>query len=403
MDTQRKYQNWLLVSVIFFLVAFGVTIMMYKIPTIMTQIMELLSVSASTAAWFMSIFTFTGIFFAVPAGMLIKKFGPRAVVITSGVVVSCASLLGCFAPSVGAMCVPLLIMTRGLEGIAFVSIIACIPVMIQMCVVPSRVGTSTGIFMLGGMLGAMGGGIITPTVFGMWGFEGLWIGYGVFMILATLVFMFVVKFPKPEENELAAPAEAASSSGKGEYAIFFKPNTLLFFAGFAVFQILLLAVLSYAPTALQQRGMSPTMSGFVSTLPQLISIVTAIAFGAIADATHRTKPLFLIGMLAMAVCAPLALVINVPVLWVVLVVMGLLAMGVPTVAIAAYPDILGDPRKLTVGMGVLTLVQSLGQFLGSLVPSMLLGPALTNWTLCAVVLGVMGLLATVCIFLSKFK
>lgn len=403
MDTQRKYQNWLLVSVIFFLVAFGVTIMMYKIPTIMTQIMELLSVSASTAAWFMSIFTFTGIFFAVPAGMLIKKFGPRTVVITSGVVVSCASLLGCFAPSVGTMCVPLLIMTRGLEGIAFVSIIACIPVMIQMCVVPSRVGTSTGIFMLGGMLGAMGGGIITPTVFGMWGFEGLWISYGVFMIIATLVFMFVVKFPKPEENEVTAPAETASSSGKGEYAIFFKPNTLLFFAGFAVFQILLLAVLSYAPTALQQRGMSPTMSGFVSTLPQLISIVTAIAFGAIADATHRTKPLFLIGMLAMAVCAPLALILNVPVLWAVLVVMGLLAMGVPTVAIAAYPDILGDPRKLTVGMGVLTLVQSLGQFLGSLVPSMLLGPALTNWTLCAVVLAALGLLATACIFFSKFK
>ena len=138
----------------------------------------------------------------------------------------------------GAACVPLLIVTRGLEGIAVVFIIACIPVMIKMCAVPSRVGTSTGIFMLGGMLGAMGGGIITPTVFGMWGFEGLWISYGVFMIIATLVFVFAVKFPKPEENEVTAPAETASSSGKGEYAIFFKPNTLLFFAGFAVFVVM---------------------------------------------------------------------------------------------------------------------------------------------------------------------
>lgn len=402
MDNQRTYQNWFIVSVLFFLVAFAITLMMYKIPTIMTQIMDLLSVSASTAAWFMSVFTFTGIFFAVPAGVLIKKFGPKKVVLWASLIAGIASVIGGFAPVVGGACVPLLIITRGIEGLSFVSIIAALPVMISLCVVPQRTGTATGIFMLGGMLGAMGGGVITPTVFQAAGFQGLWFGYGAFIIVAVLIFAIAVKMPvlpAPPAGEIAEQRETF----KEKYGVFFKRNTLFYFLGFALFQILLLSVLAYAPTALQQRGMSPTMSGFVSTLPQLIAIVSSIAFGAIADALHRAKPLYIIGILAMAVCAPLALITDVPLLWVVLVIMGLLAMGVPTIAIAAYPDVLGDPSKLTVGMGIIMLVQCLGQFLGSLVPSMLLGPDLSNWTITAIVLFVMGLVATLSIIATKFK
>ena len=404
MDKQREHQNWLIVSLCFFLVAFCITLMMYKIPTIMIQLMELLSVSAATAAWFMSVFTFTGIFLAIPIGFLIKGIGVRKVVIVSGFLAAFASIAGSFAPEVGFACVPLLIVTRGLEGLSFVGIIASIPIMIQMCIIPSRVGTSTGIFMLGGMLGAMGGGVITPTVFAASGFAGLWIAYAAFMALSTIVFMVYVRFPRQEQEGAFPESKAATrSSSVSIYGVFFKPNTLLFFLGFAAFQILLLSVLTYAPTALQQRGMSPAMSGFVSTLPQLISIVTAIAFGAIADAIHRTKPLVIIGMIAMAICAPAALVTDAPVLWAILVAMGLLAMGVPTVVMAAYPKLLADPSKLTVGMGVMMLVQSLGQFLGSLIPSIVLGPDLSNWTVCSIALFLLGLAATACFVASKFK
>lgn len=404
MDKQREHQNWLIVSLCFFLVAFCITLMMYKIPTIMIQLMELLSVSAATAAWFMSVFTFTGIFLAIPIGFLIKGIGVRKVVIVSGFLAAFASIAGSFAPEVGFACVPLLIVTRGLEGLSFVGIIASIPIMIQMCIIPSRVGTSTGIFMLGGMLGAMGGGVITPTVFAASGFAGLWMAYAAFMALSTIVFMVYVRFPRQEQEGAFPESKAATrSSSVSIYGVFFKPNTLLFFLGFAAFQILLLSVLTYAPTALQQRGMSPAMSGFVSTLPQLISIVTAIAFGAIADAIHRTKPLVIIGMIAMAICAPAALVTDTPVLWAILVAMGLLAMGVPTVVMAAYPKLLADPSKLTVGMGVMMLVQSLGQFLGSLIPSIVLGPDLSNWTVCSIVLFLLGLAATACFVASKFK
>ena len=90
-------------------------------------------------------------------------------------------------------------------------------------------------------------------------------------------------------------------------------------------------------------------------------------------------------------------------MWVGAVGMGLIALGFPAIAIAAYPQILGDPKLLAFGMGVLLLMQSFGQFLGSLIPSMLLGPDVTNWVLTAGVMAVLGLAGTVLAFACKFK
>lgn len=58
---------------------------------------------------------------------------------------------------------------------------------------------------------------------------------------------------------------------------------------------------------------------------------------------------------------------------------------------------------MSVGMGVLMLVQSIGQFFGSLIPASLLGPDISNWALCAVVLSALGLGGTVSILACRFK
>lgn len=400
----RTYQNCYLVAIILFLVATSVTMMQYKIPTIMTAIMEQLSIGADLAAWLMSIFTFVGIFFALPVGMLLKRFGPRRIILCAVVLDVAASVVGGFAPNMGEAGVILLLVTRALEGLALMSVIACGPVVIQLCIDPAKTGTASGIWMLGGMLGATIAGVLTPVLYYNVGFQGLWFAYAALVAIAGFLFAVIVKVPEPPAvSSKLGETPAGEGREEGEYRIFLKPNTILFFIPFAVFQVLLLAVLSFAPTALQQQGMDPAMSGLVSTVPMLLAVISSIAFGAISDKTHRCKPLLLAGVIAMAVCTPIMLTMNGPVMWAALVVMGLVAMGTPTVVIAAYPQVLGDPRRLTVGMGVLMLVQSLGQFLGSLVPSMLLGPAISNWVLCGIVLCAAGLAAAACVVICKFK
>lgn len=153
----------------------------------------------------------------------------------------------------------------------------------------------------------------------------------------------------------------------------------------------------------QQRRMSPTASGFVSTLPMLLAIISSTVFGAVVDRTGRCKPLLVLGLVAMAAVTPVILTQDGCLLWVGVVAMGLLAMGVPTAFISAYPQVLGDPQLLPVGMGVFMFVQSLGQFFGSSVPAALLGPDLANWVLCTGVLAGFGALSVFAVLVCRLK
>ena len=371
---QRAFSNPIAIGFVLFLVATSVTMAQYKIPTIMTDIMAMFSIDAGTASWLMSIFTFVGIIVAIPTGFLIKRLGPKAVILTAVVLNVIAGVIGAFVTSVWP-----LLATRALEGVALVFVVASAPLVIQACVDPGKNGTAMGIYMLGGMLGATFGGILTPTLYYSVGYMGLWIGYAIITAVAGVIFALYVKIPAMP----APPADAAEpQAASGDWKVFFKPNTWMFYIPFAIFQMVLLTILAYAPQALQQQGMSPTLSGVVSTLPMLLAIISSIAFGAISDRMGRCKPLCIIGMLVLGPCCFIMLNMYGPIMWVALVVMGLLAMGTPTVFVAAYPTVLGKPELMSIGMGVLLLVQSLGQFLGTAVSAALLGPAIDQWMLC---------------------
>ena len=352
------------------LVALSVTVIQYQIPTIMERVMDEFSMDAGSASWLMSVFTLVGIVAALPVGGLAGRVGAKRLMVGAAFLASLATLASAFAD--GA---PMLLALRALEGLGLVAIVASGPLVMQRCVDPRCIGSATGIWMLGGMLGATLAGISTPVLYEAVGFRGLCLAYA------------TSRCPKLAEGRLR---------------VFLARDTWCFLVPFALFQMLLLGVLSFAPTAMQQRGVGVVESGFASTLPMLLAIVSSLAFGRLSDRFGRNKPLYLAGMLAMAPCTWLLLTTTGPVMWVAAVVMGLFAMGAPTVVVAAYPRVLGKPGLLGVGMGVLLLVQSLGQFLGSFVPSLLLGPDLTQWALCGAVLCAAGLVGAALVAACRF-
>lgn len=394
---EPRYLSAVGVGIVLFFVATTVTMTQYKIPTIMTDIMATFEVDAATASWFMSIFTFMGMIVAVPTGFLIRRVGPKKVILAAIVLNVIAAFVGAFATNA-----PLLLATRAFEGVALVFVVASAPLVIQSCVDPAKVGTATGVYMLGGMLGATFAGVLTPTLYYGLGFIGLWLGYAAIVAISGLAFSLYIRMPADVTSGTELNDKTTEKDLSG-WRVFFRPNTLLFLAPFAVFQMVLLTILSYAPTALQQQGMSPTLSGVVSTLPMLLAIVSSIVFGVISDRTGRCKPLCLAGMLVLGPSCLIMLNCTGPIMWVALVVMGLLAMGVPTMFVAAYPKVLDDPGMMSIGMGVLLLVQSLGQFLGTAVSSALLGPAIDQWMLCGVVTMILGLVATASVAACRFR
>lgn len=397
MNTRKEYGNWALIAIAMLLFGTAIATVQYKVPVVMGDIMTNMNMDANSASWLMSIFTFVGIILALPTGALAKKFGPKTMLLAAAVVIAAGSLLGAFAGN-GTV----LIVSRAIEGIAFIFVTICGPLAVQKYVAPDKIGSATGIWALWVCLGSVLGGVLTPTLYAATGFVGVWIIYAAAAVVFAIVVAVVVKFPSGSLQEAADNAQAEDEE-KVSYGELVKPNILLFYFAFLVFNLTLLAVLAFAPTFMQQQGVDPTLSGFISTLPMLLAVISSPVFGALSDKLGRCKPLYLIAMLVMGPCTLILLTQTGPLMWVGAIVMGLIGLGGPVMCLTSYIHVLGRPQLMSIGMGVLMLVQSLGQFLGTWLTPMLLGADMSGWMFTGIVMCVIGFIGTGALALCKFK
>ena len=398
MNTNSKHRSWVVIAVVLLLFGTAIAAVQYKVPVVMGDIMENMNMDAGSASWLMSIFTFVGIVLALPTGALAKKFGPKTMLLVAAAVIAAGSLLGAFAGN-GTV----LIVSRAIEGIAFIFVTICGPLAVQKYVAPDKIGSATGIWALWVCLGSVLGGILTPTLYDAIGFVGVWVIYAVMAVVFAVGVAIIVKNPDQVLEDAAAPKAEAAPEAKVGYGEFLKPNTLLFYFAFLVFNMALLAILGFAPTFMQQQGIDPTLSGFISTLPMLLAIISSPVFGALSDTLGRCKPLYLLALLVVGPCTLLLLTQTGPLMWVGAVVLGLIGLGGPVMCLTSYIDVLGRPELMSVGMGVLMLVQSLGQFLGTWLTPILLGADLSGWTTAGIVMCVLGFVGTAALALCKFK
>ena len=184
-----------------------------------------------------------------------------------------------------------------------------------------------------------------------------------------------------------------SSGGHGQLAAF----------AFLVFNMTLMAVLSFGPTFMQQQGVDPTLSGLISTLPMLLAVISSPLFGALSDKLGRCKPLYLASLFVMGPCTLILLTQTGPLMWVGAIVMGLVGLGGPVMCLTSYINVLGRPELMSIGMGALMLIQSLGQFLGTWLVPLLLGPDVSAWMFTGIVMCVIGFAGTAAVALCKFK
>lgn len=395
----RNYQNHVLVGIVLLIAGISVAMIQYKVPTIMTSLMAEFSMNAEQASWLMSIFTLMSIFVAVPAGTLAQKFGAKRIMIMASCIAVLGSLIGLFS---GTSAV--LIFSRAIEGVALTILTTCGPIIVQQSVRPDKIGTTMGVWGIWGCLGSTIAAVLTPTVFETMGFSGLWIAYAVVAAVAAVLVLFVIKdrvitLPKPEETRLAEASEVEPP----RYREIFTKDVILFFVGFAIFNICLLAILAFVPTILQMQNFDPTLSGFISTAPMLLSVISSPLFGTISDKVGRCKPLLVAAMLVMGPCTFLLYTNTGALLWVAVVVMGLIGMGGVGMFLSGYTKILPRPELASIGMGVMVTVQGLGQFLGTFFVQALLGPSLTNWFFAGLILMILGFVGTAALLLCKMK
>lgn len=395
----RSYQNPVMIGVVLLIAGISVAMIQYKVPTILTELMALFAMDAKAASWLMSIFTLMSIFVALPTGWLAQKFGAKRMMIVACGIAILGSLIGIASGSSAV-----LIFSRAVEGVALTILTTCGPIVVQKCVKPEKIGSAMGIWGIWGCLGSTIAAVVTPTVFETLGFSGLWILFAAIAACAAVLVSVVIRVPQEAQGQDSAVSESDGFlAEKPRYREMLTRDIVLFFVGFAIFNICLLAILSFVPTILQMQGFDPTLSGLISTAPMLLSVISSPLFGVISDKIGRCKPFLVAAMLVMGPCTLALYAQTGALLWVAVVVMGLVGMGGVGMFLSGYMKLLPRPELASIGMGVMILVQGLGQFLGTFLVQILLGPTLENWVFAGTVLMVMGLVGTVSLLLCRLK
>ena len=420
-EEPRRYQNYVVVGIFVMLVPLTMALMQYKTPTILMPLMELFGMDAVEGAWLMSIFLLMGAIMSIPVSLLCQKIGPFKVTLCATVCAVLGSILGAFTTSY-----PLLLISRGMEGIGECACAVIGPVIIESCVNPQRVGTAMGIWAVWGSLGATIAALYVPTVFDTMGPSFLWLLDAAFAVLATVLMFIMVKDPThynrgQGSKRSRAVAHARSGAGKGgaeadvqgagvgapvrystndgykpRYRDLLHRDCLLCFLGFAMFNVSLLAVLGYVPTLLQLNGADVTVSGFASTLPVMLSIISSPLFGVLSDRTGRTRLLLVIALACAGPCVVLMYTHTDAALWVAATVMGLTTLGCSGLGVVALMRALPYPSLKTKAMGVMITLQNLGSFTGSFLVQALLGPDFANVGLAAGVVFGLCMAGAVC-------
>jgi len=415
------YRHYLVVAIP--LLVFGTVFaaVQFKVPTIMGAIIaqpQFSSLADGSASWLMSLFTFIGIILSIPVGAFAKKFGPKVMLIAAAVILIIGSIIGAFSNTGG-----LLIGSRAVEGAAVIIAAVCGPLAIQRYVAPEKVGSGMGIWAIWLGTGSFVGETLSPSLYSSLGFSGVWLFFAGLTLVVTVVIIFILREPTkklaPGKGE-AAPAAAeadknfsdVSSTGAGQadgalsapsasapsapkekqgYTSLLKPSMILHLAGWVIFNMMFLSMLTFTPQFLQQQGIDHTLSGFVSTLPTLLPIITLPILGMIYDKTGKIKIFIVIPMIIMGICVFTLMNVTGPLTWVAVVIMGLFGLCAPVMYINGLSRIVGREDLMPVAMGLFILTQSIGQFLGTALPPLLLGAELTNWLLTGSVLGIIAI------------
>lgn len=394
-QVQRR-QSPVLVGVVALMAGVAVALIQYKIPTVMTLVMAQFSMSAGRASWLMSVFTLVGIFTAIPSGYLAGRFGAkRMMIIALGIAVA-GSLLGLLARTSSV-----LLVSRAVEGVALTLLTTCGPLLIRSCVEQQNMGVAMGIWGIWGCLGSTIAALVTPTLFAARGFGGVWGTFAAVAVVAAVALAALIRVPK-RVTEGRQPPQAVRA-GAVRYREIFNREVVLFLFGFAVFNVCLLAVLSFVPTILQMQGFDPTLSGLVSTAPMLLSVISSPLFGMLSDRMGRCKPLLVASAFVMGPCTFALYTTTGWLMGAAVLVMGLVGMGATGVFLSGYLRVLPSPHLASVGMGVMICVQGVGQFLGTFLVQLLLGADLGNWGLAGSAIMVLGLIGATSIALCKMR
>jgi MFS family permease len=390
-----KRYAWTVMAALF-VGAIAVPINQYKVPPIMPVLMRVFDLDLTMANLLMSIFSLTALLLAIPAGIIVHRIGPkRSGLVAVGAVIAGAGL---GAVSSGAAA---LLASRTVEGLSFVFMMVAAPAIISLWFSAEERGVPMGVFATWVPVGSVIILNAAPALELAFGWQAVWwfgCAYGVF---GFLVFWMLVRLPTAVSRAPGKPGQTSVAQASGERLMssvrsaLVNRNVWLLGLLFFCFTMVVPGFTNNLPVYLNSaRGYSLGEAALIVSVSWLATIVGCPLIGMISDRIGSRKKVYTAALLIVAVLWLFPYHLSGVAIPFFLAVFGLATGALPTMVIAALPEVVERPELAGIGMGGVVTLQNLGLLLGPVIFGRIVQVS-GNWAVAGYAMIPMTLLAVV--------
>lgn len=193
-DKLMRRRAWIVMLVAFF-AGIALAWAQNKVPPVINEVQESLSISMTAAGWLSSIFCVTGIVMALPAAAFVNKLGLKKSGAIALLVTIIGNVIGLIAPNTG-----ILMFSRLLEGLGVGLISVLAPTIISMWFAPAKRGLPMGIWGSWQMVAQAFTFLLAGGLTVSMGWKGMWWFGLILLAVATVLYVWKVVSPPPAYN-----------------------------------------------------------------------------------------------------------------------------------------------------------------------------------------------------------
>jgi MFS family permease len=355
---------WVILVVVY-LASVAAPFNFFKIPTIMPVLVQHFNISLAQAGALMSLIALVGLVLALPAGLIMQRFGPRLTILAALGLLTAGSWAGSQAGSFTT-----LMFSRAIEGLGIGLISVAAPATITAWFPPERQGTPMGLWSTWVPVGSVVMFNLAPRLAVSLGWPAVWWVGAIFPGLVIVLVLLLLKNPPAPAGsggvgfQNPGPGQAASQAAGLRQALANR-NIWLLALSFGFFNLAFLSFGTYYPTFLNQaRGYSLDQAAFVASIATLVIIGSSPMAGWFSDQIGSRRLLFSLPYLGLAILMLLPFQVEGQAITAVMITQGILIGAIPTNTLAAVPEIMRRPEWVGIGMAAILIGQNLGQLVG---------------------------------------
>lgn len=345
---------WVILVVVYF-AGVAAPFNQFKVPPIMSLLMAEFHLDLTQAGLLMSIMAAIGLVLAIPASVVLQRFGPKRTILVALGFLTGGAFLGTLAGNY-----VLLLGSRFLEGIGMGLIGVAAPATISMWFPPEKRGTPLGIWATWVPVGTVVVYNLAPALASSSGWQAVWwVGSGYALLMMLLAGLLITR-----PAAVLAP-EAQDQTAVNIWEALANRNIWLLALSFACMNLIMVSINTYYPTFLKdQRGYTLGQAASIASVMTFLKLVSSPSAGWLSDRLGSRRVLLFGPFLLMAVLLLFPFQVTGWWVFVVMSLLGLFIGIIPAATFAAAPDIMGKPQLAGLGMAVVLVGQNIGQLVG---------------------------------------